>query len=197
MSPSTYELNAKYPQTEQHTHTTNKQKFALTAPDPRRLPVTLLTWRICCDFPHRSLTCENQGWISRKTSRKGDNFAFHSCFLVASPLSQEAASLYVQSLSSLTPFPLSLSFPPKLSFSASNQPLMLVLNITCSLIRPAFSCFLSCSVSSFERVLWKYPQIHASVLLQFLPFAQNPKKFCRQKARIQLTVVLVHRSLLL
>lgn len=88
-----------------HTHTTtNKQKLSLCPQIPGGSQYPLLTRRACCACPHGSLTCENQGWISRNTARKGDNFTLHSCFLVPSPLSQEAASLHTQSLSSLIPF---------------------------------------------------------------------------------------------
>lgn len=40
MSPSTCDPNAKYLETDQHTHNNRQTKIALTPPDPRRLPVS-------------------------------------------------------------------------------------------------------------------------------------------------------------
>lgn len=126
-------------------------------------------WRTSCSCPHGTLAYDNQGWISRNTSRKDANFTLHTCFLVPSPLSQEAASPYVRTLSSLILFLPSLLSPPKTSFPASNQPSQ----------PKAFSCFLSRVVPRFEGVLWKYHQI-CLLVLQF--FCTKRKKSFANKS---------------
>lgn len=146
-------------------------------PDSRRLPVSPSHTKSLLCLSSWIFDLWEPGLDIQKYCKKGWQLYFTKLLSCSfSSVTGSCFSLYSKSF--LThPFPTySLSFPLKISFPASTQPLMLVLNSYW--FNNQTSIFM---LSLTQGVLWKYPQIHVLVLIQFLTFSQNTKKFCKQK----------------